>query len=636
MERHRVRQLLLLAVVLLTVGGSWLMVSRGGLIGGEGSSAAGKIEPKADKMVRDVAAYYSALKSFRVEIVSSMNMEAEGMKQQMESKSSAALVKPNKIALVLESGMMGLTLVCDGQKVYTYLPMMKKYTVADAQADFDALFGSEQTRMELGQSAFLPNLLSHNAYEMIMEGVTGLKYAGLEEIEKVKCHRLSFTQEEFDWDLWVQDSSEPLVMKVVTDMSKSIEAARESVPGLKSMKMQMVIQYRNWAPNVAIPEETFRFTPPKDAEKTESLLEGPSEEEPHPMLGKEAPDFTLDLFQGGKVELKALKGKVVVLDFWASWCPPCVRGLPVVTKVANEYKDKGVVFYGINEREDRKTVAKFLDEKKLDCAVGLDKDGKVGGLYGVEGIPQTVLIGKDGRIQSVHIGFAPQVEKTLREELDALVAGKDLATEKQEAARKEKAAKQAAPPQAKVQRVRADMRSLANACEAYNIDFNMYPAWAVGAKSVNGTPDTSVPVTCMLPSFALPDMLPTPAKSGRGARPRFYTLTTPIAYITHCPSDLFTPGERATFVYWSVQPGERDPTGKIVGKDSPVGGAGWILVSPGPDGDYDLPEEWDAYNPAIPQPSSRLLTGSNKKGSAFTYDPTNGVTSDGDIWRVKQ
>jgi len=163
---------------------------------------------------------------------------------------------------------------------------------------------------------------------------------------------------------------------------------------------------------------------------------------------------------------------VVILDFWASWCPPCVRGLPVVTKAANEYKDKGVVFYAVNVREDRQTIGKFLDEKKLDCPVALDKDGKVGDLYGVEGIPQTVLIGKDGRVQSVHVGFAPQVEKTLREELDALVAGKDLGTEKQKSAKKVRSAERAAPAEAKVQRVRADMRSLANACEAYNIDFN--------------------------------------------------------------------------------------------------------------------------------------------------------------------
>jgi hypothetical protein len=89
-------------------------------------------------------------------------------------------------------------------------------------------------------------------------------------------------------------------------------------------------------------------------------------------------------------------------------------------------------------------------------------------------------------------------------------------------------------------------------------------------------------------------------------------------------------------MYWSVFPGQLDPLGRTVGKDSRVGAVGWMLVCPGPDGDYDLADEWDVYNPAVAQPSRHLLGGTNKRGSALTYDPTNGTVSNGDIWRVKQ
>lgn len=88
-------------------------------------------------------------------------------------------------------------------------------------------------------------------------------------------------------------------------------------------------------------------------------------------------------------------------------------------------------------------------------------------------------------------------------------------------------------------------------------------------------------------------------------------------------------------MYWCVFPNQADPSGNLVGEGSPVDGFGWVLVSAGPDGDYDIAGEWDVYDPSQPQPSARLLGGTNRSGSAITYDPTNGTISDGDIWHVK-
>jgi hypothetical protein len=184
-----------------------------------------------------------------------------------------------------------------------------------------------------------------------------------------------------------------------------------------------------------------------------------------------------------------------------------------------------------------------------------------------------------------------------------------------------------AQTRAQVSRTRTDMRSLATAIEAYNIDCKVYPAFSVGPDSVNGTLGADNAASA-LPSFRAPEIVQ--------GKPRFATLSTPLPYITSLPRDVFSPGRQATFVYWSVTPGQADPSGKIVGKDSPTSGTGWILVSPGPDGDYDVPVSWDAYDPRRPQPSPRLRSGVNANGQAFTYDPTNGTDSGGDVWRVKQ
>jgi len=190
-----------------------------------------------------------------------------------------------------------------------------------------------------------------------------------------------------------------------------------------------------------------------------------------------------------------------------------------------------------------------------------------------------------------------------------------------------------------VARVHGDMQELAQAIDAYMVDRNSPPRYATGAKSVNGAVGASRSVAS-LPSFALPEALPKEAPDNRyyplGRRLRFFTLTTPIGYMKELPTDPFAGEAKATFVYWNVFPGQPDPDGRPYDRIRFFGTNGWILVSPGPDGHYDLPGEWNVYDPGVRQPSLRLLAGTNKKGAALTYDPTNGTISNGDIWRIKQ
>lgn len=145
------------------------------------------------------------------------------------------------------------------------------------------------------------------------------------------------------------------------------------------------------------------------------------------LLAKQAPGFQLVDMDGQPFDLHAkTEGKVVVLDFWATWCGPCVQALPVLVEVTNELKDQGVVFLAVNVREDRERVVTFQDRIDLRFPVLFDTEGDVAGRYMVQGIPQTVLIGRDGTVQAVHVGFSSGMGKTLAEELAALVEGKAL------------------------------------------------------------------------------------------------------------------------------------------------------------------------------------------------------------------
>jgi thiol-disulfide isomerase/thioredoxin len=120
-----------------------------------------------------------------------------------------------------------------------------------------------------------------------------------------------------------------------------------------------------------------------------------------------------------------------MLDFWATWCGPCVKAMPDVDGVAKKFKDQGLVFYAVNCGEDIETIKAFLAQAQLDPTVAVDTKDEIGPLYKVEGIPQTVLIGKDGKVQVVHVGFSPDLGKTLTKNIEDLLAGKDLAKEAQ-------------------------------------------------------------------------------------------------------------------------------------------------------------------------------------------------------------
>jgi thiol-disulfide isomerase/thioredoxin len=142
------------------------------------------------------------------------------------------------------------------------------------------------------------------------------------------------------------------------------------------------------------------------------------------LVGKEAPAFTLDLLGGGKLDLAEHKGKhVVILDFWASWCGPCRKAMPVYAKIAEEYKEKGVAFYAVNLAESAETARGFLEKVGVQCAVALDADGNVGKKYGAASIPMSVIIGKDGIVTHVHAGFSDALAAQLKQELDVLLKG---------------------------------------------------------------------------------------------------------------------------------------------------------------------------------------------------------------------
>lgn len=140
--------------------------------------------------------------------------------------------------------------------------------------------------------------------------------------------------------------------------------------------------------------------------------------DPDALMNNPAPPFTLTLLDGDTFDIEAQHGKVVVIDFWATWCGPCVQALPHMRTLAGSFEDEDVVFLGVSRDRagQERQVRQVLERHEITFANGIDVDD-IAPRYGVRGIPNVVLIDKDGIIRSRKVGFSERTMQQLKAEI---------------------------------------------------------------------------------------------------------------------------------------------------------------------------------------------------------------------------
>lgn len=146
-----------------------------------------------------------------------------------------------------------------------------------------------------------------------------------------------------------------------------------------------------------------------------------------PLLGRQAPSFTLTLFDGRSIALADLRGKAVFLNFWASWCPPCRAEAKDLEAAWRRLKDNDMMFIGVDIQDTGKDARAFLREFDITYPNGSDPSGRIAVDYGVWGIPESFFIDPQGRITYKHVGGigALVVSAKLEEALRGVVSAKE-------------------------------------------------------------------------------------------------------------------------------------------------------------------------------------------------------------------
>ena len=307
-------------------------------------------------------------------------------------------VKPSEVRLEVKEVNRELLTVSDGSASWQYVSDLKKYTHdqgalmgGDGGAENDTNPPDLATEME-DTVIFRYDDLAQYAHYARLEKEAKLKMEGGER----PCYVVALkVPNQGNHKLWV-DRASFLVLRHEED-SKRI---KNSTPLLLRAVLEVKHADLDFHPGPA----TFEFAPPAGAKEVETL--NPPGTKP-PLVGQIAPEFILKAVDGERVALNDLRGKVVVLEFWATWCPPCRKELPAINKVNQEFKHQGLIVLGINA-EDTYTVNRFLKKNGYDFPTLIDDNRTVSKAYAVRLIPNLVIINREGMVVVHLAGLQPE------------------------------------------------------------------------------------------------------------------------------------------------------------------------------------------------------------------------------------
>lgn len=298
-------------------------------------------------------------------------------------------------------------LISDGQKSWAYVPKLKQYTEeessaqaggddADSESDDNSVTGQDTQSDEERDSAesFARQVLPTLAGMYKTAGTAGRAGEAEVKFEKRK-QKWPVVQVVSKKDAEGGSSLTELTVDPATLAIGRLVWAHLSYENGEKTVIRLTIDFRSFQIGGAVSDAAFTFDPPKNAKLVDTLpIPGQSGSF---LLNHPAPDFELKTMDGQRVRLQDLRGKPVLLSFFASWCGPCRRELPSVVKLHEQFKEQGLEVLGVND-EGKGTARHFAEKAGLTFPILDDSNAKVNRLYHVRSIPTAFLIDKEGKV----------------------------------------------------------------------------------------------------------------------------------------------------------------------------------------------------------------------------------------------
>jgi cytochrome oxidase Cu insertion factor (SCO1/SenC/PrrC family) len=404
----------------------------------EVSAEAGEGDTKAttaEDLLRRMVATYQKAKHYSDEGGIHITITTKGEEEAHHFPFSVKFARPNKLRVHAYQILM----VSDGEKLQGWIKDKEtnnldgqslQQDVADALT-LDDLYRDETAGGTLqggfGPPLALELLLQDKPLEEMLKEKKSIQLLASETIKDREHHRVKYSDGRGDLVFWID--AETFIVRRLEFPTDEILARFPA--DQRPDKITVVAEFTNARFGKAPAAETFTYEPPKDATTVSRFVLPPLSGRMPPMIGKSVTGLSFTDADGKTITDKTLSGKVVVLDFWFTTCPPCRQSMPNLQKVYEQFKknDK-VVFYAVNVDDASITdevLKKTFAEWGAAVPIGRDLKGAAGQALRVEAFPSLALLGKDGTVQSYEVGFSPRLAETLPAKLNALLAGSNLA-----------------------------------------------------------------------------------------------------------------------------------------------------------------------------------------------------------------
>lgn len=353
----------------------------------------------AREILEQTASTYKNAEHYEIEGTIQIKMEAGGREQATDISLYMAESEPSqRLRVEIEGAGMELTVVSDGEMTWMFIPSLNQY-MEQAGAFNPAAAGTVLPDIigeykGLADSVSSAEILREETIQM-QEEERPAWVLGVDYIPRKTSSGADSTYRTF----WI-DQERKVVLKEVTRAHLS-----ESPAGMP-MKINEQMLFKTARIGEPVQDTLFVFNPPPGAReiRPDEIYGDPGSD----LANAEAIDFTLESIEGNQVNLESLRGKIVLVNFWATWCGPCRIEMPVLEKIYREFSDHGLVILAVNVAETTEDVEAYLAENDYTYTILLDADGSVASQYGASGIPTSVIIDREGRITRRFVGAYPE------------------------------------------------------------------------------------------------------------------------------------------------------------------------------------------------------------------------------------